>query len=114
MKLFKDQETSGDVLQALQAASEGCGAGLAVTLAAEKASELSGQARDLAHAGWSRRQRLIGTLEGKQRLPLVLVQRQCYKAPVGWVRESFLICSILQATTKSMARQFCQTVRSAS
>ena len=69
--LFKDQESSGDVLQALQTASKGCRAGLTVTLSAKETSELSGQACDLAQVGWSGRQRLIGTLEGQQRLPFV-------------------------------------------
>ena len=49
--LFKDQESSGDVLQALQTASKGCRAGLAVTLSAKEPSELSGQACDLAQVG---------------------------------------------------------------
>ena len=67
-----------------------CGAGLTVTLAAEKTSQLSGQACDLAHAGWSRRQRLIGTLEGKHRLPLVLFKGNRYKAPAAGCARKFL------------------------
>src|SRR6266496_5168946 len=74
MKLLENQECARDVVKALQTAPEGCGAGLAVALAAEEASKLSGQARDLTHTGWSRRQRLIRSLEGKQRLPFVLLK----------------------------------------
>src|SRR6266545_4224226 len=72
LMLFEDQESSGDVLEALQAASEGCRAGLAVALAAKKTSELSGEACDFAQVEWRGGQQLMGTFKGQQRLPLVL------------------------------------------
>src|SRR6266508_4053176 len=72
LMLFEDQESSGDVLEALQAASEGCRAGLAVALAAKKTSELSGEACDFAQVEWRGGQKLMGTFKGQQRLPLVL------------------------------------------
>src|SRR5438132_6852201 len=74
MKLFAEQETEREIVEALQASSDRCGAGLAIALAAEKTSQLSSHPRHLMHAGCSRRQRLIGVLEGKQRLPLVLLK----------------------------------------
>src|SRR3989304_7872624 len=74
MKLFANQEAGSDVVEALQASSDRCGARLAIALAAEKTSKLSSEPRHLMHAGCSRRQRLIGALEGKQRLPLVLLK----------------------------------------
>src|SRR3970282_851142 len=74
MKLFANQEAGSDVVEALQASSDRCGARLAIALAAEKTSKLSIEPRHLMHAGCSRRQRLIGALEGKQRLPLVLLK----------------------------------------
>src|SRR5882724_6634675 len=74
MKLFANQEADGDVVQALQAASDRYGAGLAIAVAAEEPAKLSSEARDLMHAGCSGRQRLIRALKGKQRLPLVLLK----------------------------------------
>src|SRR3990170_51911 len=74
MKLLENQECAGNVMEALQAAPQRCGAGLAIALAAEKPAKLSSHSRHLMHAGCSRRQRLIGALEGKQRLPLVLLK----------------------------------------
>src|SRR6266542_3414889 len=74
MKLLANQEAGSDVVEALQAPSDRCGARLTVALSAEKTSQLSGQVRDLTHARWTRRQRPIGTFEGKQRLPLVLLK----------------------------------------
>src|SRR3990172_9144986 len=74
MKLIENKKSSGDVMKALQTTAKRCRAGLSVALATEEASEFSGQARDLTQAGWSRRQRLIGSLVGEQRLPLVLLK----------------------------------------
>src|ERR671918_342687 len=74
MTLIKDQESSGDVLQALQAASERHGAGLTIAFAAKETSKFSSHPRHLMRARWSQRQWLIGTLESQQRLPLVLLK----------------------------------------
>src|SRR5437899_1940141 len=74
MKFLNKQDSGDNIMKALQATCESDRAGLTVTLAAEKTSQLSGQACDLAHARWSRGQGLLGTLQGKHRLPLVLVE----------------------------------------
>lgn len=63
--LFEDQERSGNILEALQAASEGCGAGFTVALATENATELSGQPCDVTQIGWQRRQGLSGMFKGQ-------------------------------------------------
>src|SRR3990172_5529257 len=75
MNFLNQQDTGDDIMKALQATCESDRAGLTVALAAEKTSELSRQACNLAHARWSRGQRLVGTLQGKHRLPLALVKR---------------------------------------
>src|SRR3989304_8478753 len=75
MNFLNEQDPGDNTKKALQATCESDGAGFTVTLAAEKTSQLSRQACDLAHARWSRGQRLVGTLQGKHRLPLALVKR---------------------------------------
>src|SRR5215210_424098 len=72
--MFEEQKSSGNVLEALQAASERLGTRLAVAGATEKAAELSGQSYDLAQIRWNRGQWLIRTFKGQQRLPLVLLK----------------------------------------
>src|SRR4030067_3511319 len=76
MNFLNEQDTGDNIMKALQATCESDGAGFTVTLAAEKTSQLSRQACDLAHARWSRGQRLVGTLQDKHRLPLALVKRK--------------------------------------
>src|SRR5512133_82884 len=71
LMLVENDESSGDVLEALQASSESLRTRLAVAGATEKATEFRGPARDLAQTGCNRRQRLIGKLKSQQRLPLV-------------------------------------------
>ena len=71
MEILDKQDSGDNIMKALQATCESDGAGFTVTLAAEKTSQLSRQACDLAHARWSRGQRLVGTLQGKHSLPLV-------------------------------------------
>src|SRR5712691_7373498 len=75
MKFLNEQDSGDNIMKTLQATCEGDGAGLTVTLAAEKTSQLSRQACDLPHARWSRWQRQLGMLQGKHRLPLVLIKR---------------------------------------
>jgi len=53
MNLLENQERARDVVKALPAAAEGCGAGPAIALVAEEASKLSDEARDLMHTGRS-------------------------------------------------------------
>src|SRR3970282_701970 len=74
MNFLNEQDTGDNIMKALQATCESDGAGFTVTLAAEKTSELSRQACNLAHARWSRGQRLVGTLQGNTPLPLALVK----------------------------------------
>src|SRR3970282_1611876 len=74
MNFLNEQDTGDNIMKALQATCESDRAGFTVTLAAEKPAQLSRQACDLAHARWSRGQRLVGTLQRKHRLPLVLVK----------------------------------------
>jgi hypothetical protein len=54
LMLFEEQESSGNVLEALQAPSESLRSRLAVAVAAEKTTELSGQSHDLAQIVRSR------------------------------------------------------------
>src|SRR5919106_4331417 len=74
MNLFSKRESDHDVVETLQATAESCRAGI-VVFAAEKASQFSGPPRHLVHAGWHRRQRLMGIFQNKQGLPLRFVKR---------------------------------------